>query len=256
MKNIKFIYCCIFFLILSCGQGQNKVEVIKGYYTDGSLKESCEKRNGKLHGECKSYYPNGPLMVIAYYKNGLKDSMQCVYSESGKLENKSFYKKGMSYGNAYSYNKLERVDTLLKFIIKDDSAYLNQVICYTDDGHIDTDRSNYFSITKSKDTLEYGEDFNVDVKLEASLFNMNMLVIFGDFDKDYKTWTYADTIWDREDKLVDFKINYSTKKYKKGKNTLRGIVHDFISYYENDTSKNILHDIREMYFEVDFFVKD
>ena len=104
-------------------------------------------------------------------------------------------------------------------------------------------------------TLKMGEEFSLDVKLEASHFNMNMLVVFGDFDTNYNKTTYTDTLWDRMDEKVDFKVHYTTTKYHEGENVLKGIIHDYISYYEDDSEQNILHDVRPLYFEVPFYVK-
>jgi len=256
IEKMKYIYFCICCIILSCCDQRTEVIKIKKYYEDGTIRLVYEKRHNKLHGEYKQYYPSGNIKITASYKNGLQDSLQYYYYDFGVVKQKSFFKNGLLCGEVFTYDEKGNLSTSQTYIIKNDSSYINQVINYTDNGSVDKERSNFFTIDTYKDTIKYGEAFAVDVKLEASYYNKNMLVVFGDFDNNFNHWTYTDSISDRMDEAVDFKVHYSTTRYRKGSNVLRGIIHDYISYYENDSSQNILRDVRPLYFEVDFFVKN
>jgi len=255
-KKMKLIYLCILCITLSCCDRGTELRKIKKYYKDGTIKAVCAKLNNKLHGEFKRYYPSGNIMLTAYYVNGLQEGKQYYYSDAGILIQRSFFKNDLRCGASFTYDEVGNLSNTQIFQIRNDSSYLNQVINYTDEGLVDKARSNYFTIDTYKDTIKYGEPFDVDVKLEASYYNQNMLVVFGDYDNNFNHWTYSDTIWEGEDELFDFKVHYSTTRYRKGQNVLRGIIHDYINYSDSDSSQNITRYIRPLFFELDFFVKD
>ena len=252
--KMKFIYLCIFCITLCCCEQETKL--VKKYYEDGTVKAVFGTVNNKLQGEVKEYYPSGNIKLTAYFKNDLQEGLQYNYSDAGILIQKSSFKNNLVCGDVLTYDEVGNLSSRQIFQIRNDSSYLNQVINYTNEGLVDKARSNYFTIDIYKDTIKYGEPFDVDVKLEASYYNQNMLVVFGDYDNNFNHWTYSDTIWEGEDELFDFKVHYSTTRYRKGQNVLRGIIHDYVSYYENDSSQNILRDVRPLFFELDFFVKD
>lgn len=253
-NKLIFIYFCVFCIILSCNNKGAEFREIKKYYKDGTIKVVCAKQNNKLQGEYKEYYPSGNIKLTAYFKNGLQEGLQYNYSDVGILIQRSSFKNNLICGDVLTFDEVGNLSSTQIFQIRNDSSYLNQVINYTDKGLVDKSRSNYFTIDTYKDTIKYGETFDVDVKLEASYYNKNMLVVFGDFDNNFNHWTYTDSISDRMDEAVDFKVHYSTAKYRKGSNVLRGIIHDYVSYYESDSSQNILRDVRPLYFEIDFYV--
>jgi len=256
VKNImpKYITVCICLLLFACNNRENKLQKVVTYHENGKIKSESFKLNNQRHGEYKSYYTNGCLEVRAYFKKGIQDSIQQYYNKDGIIEQISHYRNGIICGELLVY-EMGKLSCKQSYIIRNDSSYLNQFIKYTENGKIDNKTSNYFSLLSMKDTIKMGEVFSVDVKLEASYFNMNMMVIFGDFDTNYNKYTYSDTLSDRMDEKVDFKVHYTTTKYHKGENILRGIIHDYISYYEDESEQNILHDVRPLFFEIPFYVK-
>ncbi|WP_096431274.1 toxin-antitoxin system YwqK family antitoxin [Labilibaculum antarcticum] len=256
MKNItpKYITVCICLFLFACNNHENKLQKVVTYHENGKVKSESFKLNNQRHGEYKSYYTNGCLEVRAYFKKGIQDSIQQYYNEDGIIMQTSNYRNGIVCGELLVY-EMGKLSCKQSYIIRNDSSYLNQVIDYTENGKIDIERSNYFSLHSKKDTIKMGEVFSLDVKLEASYFNMNMLVIFGDFDTNYNKSTYTDTLWDRMDDQVDFKVHYTTTKYHEGENVLKGIIHDYISYYEDDSEQDILADVRPLFFEYVFYVK-
>lgn len=262
-KIIPMKYICIVFLLLfSCRNTGVKIstELEKDvkYYENGRVKSEGYLLNGQYHGSYKQYFQNGKLKVEAYYKHGKQDSIQKIYFENGNIRQIAHFKDDLIDGKMEIFNDDGRLIADQFFVVINDSSIANQLITYNEMGHIDKDKSNYFKLLPLEDTIEYGDQYEIDIKLEASLYNLNMLAIIGEFDENYNLIDNAkvDTLWDRSDGKVDFKVNYSTNQYEYGENIIRGIIFDYASYYEEDSPNDIVRSVRPLYFERFFYVKE
>jgi antitoxin component YwqK of YwqJK toxin-antitoxin module len=89
------------FIISACNQ--NKVEIQKEYYDNGTLKAEAEHVDGKLDGVSKEYYINGKLKTEAYFKNDKQDGMTKTYFENGNVEREIYFKNGIQIDTAKFY---------------------------------------------------------------------------------------------------------------------------------------------------------
>jgi antitoxin component YwqK of YwqJK toxin-antitoxin module len=127
MKIVQIIL--IVFLFLSCNE---KKEVYRHYYPNGTLKEEYSMVNGKFNGKYKAFYSNGKLQAIGefyngkmngiwqyYYDSGRKQSIQ-EYS-NGKIVNINFWGKNgeqqIKEGNgvAIKYYKSEQIESIMSY---------------------------------------------------------------------------------------------------------------------------------------------
>lgn len=227
------------------------------YYKSGNVKSLGYKLNGQFHGSFMEYFPDGNLKLEVYYKNGKQDSIQKVFFENGNIKQTVNFKDDLIDGKMEIFSDNGSLIAEQYFVVINETSIPNQLITYDETGKIDKEKSNYFKLYPQKDTIDYGEPYEIDIKLEASYYNLNMLAIIGEFDENYEPVNRAkmDTLWDRSDDKVDFKVSYSTNQYKYGKNLIRGIIYDYASYYEKGEPDDIERSIRPLYFEKTFYVK-
>jgi hypothetical protein len=236
----------------------NKVDNVKElltYYEDGSLKSKGYEADGKPIGPYFEFYPDSTLKVEAHYLNGLQDSIQKVYYENGALYQKMFFTQGLLQGKVEVYDKIGNLLEIQEYVIVSDSSVLNQF--YTYEGtKLDTSKSYFFTLSCPMDSLDFGETYELTVKLEKSQYYMNMLVIIGEYDETFQQLVHNknDSLWDRNDGKYDMSVMYQTKDYNLGMNTIRGVIWDYVTYYDGDTSK-VARDVRRLYFKKDFYIK-
>ncbi len=260
MKYFNILLISLIFL--SCNNKKvntlSKLEEDIKYYESGNIKSKGYKLNGQFHGSFMEYFPDGNLKLEAYYKNGKQDSIQKVFFENGNIKQTVFFKDDLVDGKMEIFSDSGILIAEQYFVVINGASVPNQLITYDENGKIDKENSNYFKLYPQRDTIEYGESYEIDIKLEASYYNLNMLVIIGELDKNYEPVNRAkvDTLWDRSDNEVDFKVSYSTNQYQYGRNLIRGVIYDYASYYEEDDSGNIERSIRPLYFEKTFYVKE
>lgn len=249
----------VLFLAVSCLNRNIKPELkeIVEYYENDSVKSVGYLLNDEFVGRYERFFPNGTSEVVSYYKEGKKDSIQKVFYKNGEIRQISFFKNGLINGDVLSYSPEGILLDKQSFVILKDSSYVNQVVTYNKNGYIDKTKSNYFSLFAKKDTIEFGDLYEIDIKLEASLYNLNMLAIIGAFDANYNLMdsSKVDTLWDRLDGEVDFQVTYSTKYYDYGNNLIRGIIHDYATYYADTTMTTVRKNVRPLYFQKEFYVK-
>ena len=232
----------------------DKVKEILTYYDNGSLKSKGYETDGKPIGSYFEFYPDSTVKVEAYYLNGLQDSIQKVFYEDGRLYQKMFFNHGLLQGNVEIYDKRGNLIEAQEYIVVGDSSVLNQFYTY-ESTKIDTSKSHFFTVSSPKDTLNFGDTYELTIKLEKSQFNMNMLVIIGEFDETFQQLNINanDTLWDRNDGSNDMSVTYRTVDYKLGSNTIRGVIWDYVTYFNTDSNR--VSDIYKLYFAKDFFIK-
>lgn len=239
----------IFFLINGC-QNRNTQNVEYKYFSNGSIKSKSIKANRKSLEKYYEYYPSGSLKVEAYYKNNIQDSIQKVFYENGILNQQATFVNGDLLGEAFFYDSLGRLEKKYAYINVRDSSYLNEIISYDTAGSIIKEKSLFFSLTPERDTINLGEVYNLDIKLDACIFKAGMFVIipYPSINTDDK----QDTIWDMDDGLKDFNVRYHTKEYNIGNNIINGAICEVVLFDDKGETKA---DIRKYYFNQNFFVE-
>lgn len=253
MKYLRIIP--LMFLFFGCQTYDgDKIKEILTYYEDGSLKSKGYEVDSKPIGAYFEFYPDSTVKVEAHYLNGLQDSIQKVFYEDGGLYQKMSFNYGLLHGDIEVFDKSGNLIEIQEYIVVGDSSVLNQFFSY-EGTKIDTSKSHFFTLSSPKDTLNFGDTYELTIKLEKSQFNMNMLAIIGEYDKTYQQLNANsnDTLWDRNDGSNDMSVTYKTIDYKLGSNTIRGIIWDYVTYL--DTDSNRVSDIYKLHFAKDLFIK-
>jgi hypothetical protein len=190
----------------------------------GVLKDISTIQDDKNNGCGVVFHSNGLLNNFGQYKNGEKTGWFYVFDKSGNLSNKREY---VSVGG---------------------KEYLNQWIDYKPDGSIEKLTSNFIRVEPVKDTILQDEEYQLNVSLEAAYYKQYMVMAIGDYDDSFNLPAGAkcDTI-----KSSNFIATYKTKTYKKGKNTIRGMVLDLQPDAKDPKKVNI----RKIYFTHEFRVR-
>lgn len=76
------------------------------YYSDGSIRQMREYKNGLLEGKNSAYYPSGVLDYEFYCTDGLYQEEYIEYWESGKVKKIITYKDDAEHGETKYYNKM------------------------------------------------------------------------------------------------------------------------------------------------------
>jgi hypothetical protein len=177
---------------------------------------------------------------------------QIEYYPSGKVKSKWKFYNELNFFDIYYYSEDGRTDSIEKFVGLNNKAELNEMIRFKKNGEIDYEKSWFYSLKADKDTIRYGEDYSLQIKLEASGFDQFMFVLIGDYDIDYNI---LDSLSIDTLKGESFTKQYKTNHYKKGKNILRGIIWDFEVLIKRDSSQEMKWTTIPMYFAKEFYVK-
>lgn len=246
--NKKYLKVLLFLLItLSCNMQHEKKE----YYKNGKIKSVTRWRDNEQNGISEFYYENGKIEDIAFYKNGKMAGVSKNFYKNGKIKLLGCYKNDRPNGNFYYYDTLGRKYLEKNYLTINGEDYTNQFIFFNGNDTI-KGNSNYFSLKSLKDTITEGEEFNLKIKLEASLYKDKMAVIIGKFDSCFKLLDSIsiDTLWANK----NFEVNFITKNYIEGANSIRGIIFD-IQEFSQRNGKSTSGKLHQLYFSKEFYIK-
>ena len=258
MKKIAVVFA-LMILLVSCSQkpnekgeyivkpNKNSQEVRIKYKPDGSIDYIQQYKDGKPDGLYMNFQKNQNLDNLTYLKEGKNDGTGLAFHKNGFLNNFGCYIDGEKTGWFFVFNREGILTGKREYVIVDGKSYMNQWVEYEPDGSADRINSSYLSLKAKKDTIKSGEDFQMNVTLEASYFKQYMLMIIGPFDEKFNLPKDAkcDTI-----KSVNYSATYTTKTYKRGKNLVRGMVQEIKLKDDSDDKYNY----RKIYFTKEFFV--
>ncbi|MEI6124705.1 MAG: hypothetical protein WCQ95_13890 [Bacteroidota bacterium] len=258
MKNYLVLLLSVF-MFSSCGNKPNS----KGEFVIKPNNQSKELRikytnDGNIE-YIKEYVKDQPEgLVLNFVRGNLKDISQLkeeknngcgiAFHNDGSLNNFGKYENGLKTGWFYVFDKSELLTGKREYITVEGAEFLNQWIEYKSDGTVDKTASNYIKVSPIKDTIKQGDEYVLNVCLEAAYFKQYMIMVVGPFDTNYALPKGAncDTV-----KSLNFVASYKTKNYKKGNNTIRGMVQD-VQLDEKDPKKI---NVRKIYFTHNFRVK-
>lgn len=202
--------------------------VAEEFYPNGVTAKSYFLHDSVMNGSYNEFYPNGNLKVKGgQFINGNKSGVFCFYNEMGVITGKNIY------------------------LIVQGNSILNEYVRYNKSGNIDFSQSHCLVVLSQKDTISFGENFEMDIVLTGAYFN-KMQVIIGNYDEEFNLIdsNMGDTLFDGDG---DYKIRYTHPGVKEGRNLIRGIVKDykdtiFPGGYPGITGK-------DMFFEKEFWVE-
>ncbi len=147
-------------IILSCKEGEQKIEYKKTYHRNGKLFEVIPHINGKIHGIKLEYYEEGVLRKETPYDSGYVHGNVKVYYPDGKLFSVTPRLKGKIHGNVIKYHK--------NGAIQSETPYLNNKLQpglkeYNQKGVLQDTPSIVFSLKKEKHSRD------LSLTLEARL---------------------------------------------------------------------------------------
>ena len=225
--------------------GQSKEIRIK-YKENGGIEYIKQYTDDKPDGLYLSFHDNQNPDNMTFIKDGKNSGTGLVFHKNGILNNFGRYIDGEKTGWFYVFNREGLLTGKREYVIVDGKSYMNQWVEYEPDGSADRINSSYLSLKAKKDTIKSGEEFQMNVTLEASYFKQYMLMIVGPFDEKYTLPKNAacDTI-----KSTNYTALYKTKIYKNGKNSVRGMVQEI-----KLSDKEDAYNVRKIYFTKEFFV--
>jgi len=247
-------------MFASCGNKPNS----NGEYTMKPVSQSKEVRikynkNGGIdyikeysgetpEGIFLSFHDNETPDNMVFIKNGKNTGTGLVFFKNGQLNNVGQYADGEKTGWFYVFDKKSVLTGKREYLIIDGKSYMNQWIEYDKNGLPDKMNSSYLNLKAAKDTVTDGEEYDLNVTLEASFFKQYMLLIVGPYDENFKlpANAFCDTI-----KSKNYNSHYSTKTYKHGINVVRGMVQEIRLQDNNESS----YEVRKIYFSKEFYVK-
>ncbi|MBD3346220.1 MAG: hypothetical protein GF401_14280, partial [Chitinivibrionales bacterium] len=78
-------------------------EIVRTYYSDGTLKEEARYKDDERDGLTRHFYPGGSLKAEIYYQADIPDSVCRLYYENGATMSKVLYVKGRREGISRTY---------------------------------------------------------------------------------------------------------------------------------------------------------
>lgn len=259
MKTFRFVLAAFSLLmLLSCGNkpndkgefimkkpdGQGEIRI--KFYDNGKIEYIQEVKDNAPEGFFINFSKNGNPKSTANIVNGKKEGTGISFFPDGTVNNIGIYKDDQQDGYFWIWDQHQNLVEKREYVSVSGKRQMNQWIKL--DEHLQPvfSESNFISINTEKDTLKTGEPFVMKVTLEASYENAYMALIVGPFDETYSlpAGSKCDTIIGK-----NFTAEYKTTQYKKGSNTLRGIVKD-INVKEDQKSTSA----RNIYFSRDFYV--
>jgi hypothetical protein len=222
-------------------------EVHVKFQQDGNLDYIQEYAGANPQGLYVKF-KKGIAKDITFIKDDKNNGCGLVFHSNGLLNNFGNYVNGEKTGWFYVFDKTGNLTGKREYVLVNGKEYLNQWLEYKSDGSIDRQNSNYIKVVPVKDTISQTDEFRMNVSLEASFFKEYMIMSVGPYDENFNVAASAkcDTI-----KSVDLIASYKTKNFKKGLNTVRGIVLDFQP--DPKDPKNIKN--RKIYFTHEYLVR-
>ena len=234
-----FIFCC------SCFQQTKPNDIV--YYPSGETKEEMYFLNDSAI-IIKEYDKNGHLMSVSNTLNDKYEGLIIHYYQNGNVKSMGKFHKSKAIGWHSFYSNSGKLDVKRNYVIVDTSSFLNEVIYFDEYGEILNNRSSYFTLHPFKDTITHGEEYRINIKLDAPYFHDKMLVFVGDFDS---LFNHQDSMPVNVSIGKNFIAEYKFTPEKKGKGILRGVISDH-AVLEEDTTKI---DERLFYFSKEYYVK-
>ncbi len=194
---------------------------------------SCNPHNQKKDEtkECfcaeKQYIPQS---ILENHSNSNLFTIKCEYYNNGKIK---------KIDEAYFTEK--HLDTLIS----------NQHITFDTCGNMIEDKSHLLSLVAHSDTIRNGENYKLKIKLTASYFDSYIAAFIGKFNEKFILLdsNNIDSVFNDTTEVY-----YKTKKYTLGKNIIRGIARDYVSYYINNDTTHIVFKFFDTYFSKSFYV--
>jgi len=226
--------------------GKNADEIHIKFNDDGTLGYISQYRDGKPEGLYLNFLKNRNPDNMTFLKEGKNYGTGLVFHKNGLLNNFGQYVDGEKSGWFYVFDRNSILTGKREYVLVNGNSYLNQWIEYDQNSVPDRLNSSYLSLKAVKDTIKNGEEYLLNVSLEASFFRQYMLLIVGPFDEKFNLPPGAacDTI-----KSTNYAALYRTSAYKNGLNTVRGMVQE-IKLKDNNSA----YDVRKIYFAKDFLV--
>lgn len=248
MKNRQnnIIYICLL-IVISCNSSSNN-ETCKYFNKDGQIIDSpsIEDKNNFFTGFKECYYQNGNIKEKSYYVKNQLNGIYQKYFDDGFLKISGNYKNNRKIGEWIIYEK-GHIMRKERYILLNDSSYLNEFIVFDSVGNIIHEKSNFFSIGFEKDTIISGNVFKWQISNEAPMLEGDFYLILGSdlsIDSNYRiiNKNQIDTLPYYKNATLAFK----TAKQDSGKRILRGILIE-----EKEGKKYIKQ--RKQYFSIDFY---
>lgn len=205
----------LFFQFCSRHSGQNRKE------NDTDAVSEISKVS-KSENEFRYFYPSGKLKAVYKIKNEKADGIFHEYYENGQLSESGIFRNNKPTGWVKYYTPTGQVHSLREYILVDTFSYMNQVIVYDQEGKINKEKSNYFSIFTKSDSVKLGDILKMELKLDAPYFEESTLeIVLGDFD-EYFTPKLGGKLYNS---VTPDKTKTFTKKTEKiGKEFIRGLI--------------------------------
>lgn len=214
---------------------------------DGSIMYIKEYRKDDS-GNLLVQFKNKKIKSVSNQKNSKNNGYGIVFHSNETINNIGNYIDGKKRGWFYIFNNKGALTSKREYLIINGNEYMNQWIDYDENGNVDKLTSNYIQLTDKNESTDFGEEYVLGIKLEASFFKQYMITVIGDFQDDFQF--KKDGVYDTI-KSDNFYSEFKTLKYKKGKNVVRGFVEE-LRYDEKDAEKV---NKRKIYFSHSFLVK-
>jgi hypothetical protein len=206
--------------------------------------DSKEESFDSLHIEKDK---NGKITSMCNYKHGLQHGLCRFYFNNGQIQEEGIYYLGKPIGTFKYYSNKGVLEQIREYQIVKGESVINQIRVFDEKGKIIKNKSNYISLLTNKDTIALGEEYFLNIKLEAPYFNNSMDVVIGNFDGEYNL---VDSLNYIKLKGNNFEAQYKLKAIKSGENVIRGIIKDYKKMNNSDT----LEARRNIYFTKRYFV--
>lgn len=84
MKKSTYVISCLFIVLIGAISCQKEEQTIR--YPNGTVKETCFLKNGKMDGEFHGYYEDGRIEASGHYRNGKMRGIWSYYYPDGKIK--------------------------------------------------------------------------------------------------------------------------------------------------------------------------
>ncbi len=241
---IKQIFILFLFIISSCNLREDDK---KCKYFDENGHEVSYK-DDSFFGFKECYYKNGNIKERIYYTDNQLDGKYEKYFKNGSLNISGYYNRNRLIGKWITYDSnnynIKRKD---RYILINDSSYLNEYFVYDSAGNIDYKKSNFFAIGIEKDTIVSGDFFKWQISSEATMWGGNFYLVLGSdlsIDSNYRITNkkQIDTLLYTKNATMGFK----TPKQDSGKRIIRGILIE-----EKEGEEYIKQ--RKQFFSIEFY---
>lgn len=288
---MKKIMIFIFLIIFSSCDRANKE-----YYSNGVLHKKYRLKNNLYAGVYSEFYKSGTLKVTHKYMSGRKIDTSYYYDENGMLrekrvwldslkdkvilydnENKTaegYITKGKKKINKWTYFKADK-DSVVEYVIVDDSSYANQFWNIKKNGSTIWDESNDYKIYLSKKVIDLKDIVRVRlVLMDPYLNNLSdvKVLLFKDSDtlrdnfysyKEVEKDTFLSLKNDGiphpkvpKDILQNHIVEFGLKFENPGNKKIKGILREYSKGYLKNKPDSIIIFKKDLFFEKNINVMD